>query len=92
MEESATKRVGRVVGPEGRVLSLANMPSRNARWGPRRKAEVVIASSGGMLIMAEACERRAISNDELKEWERAYQEGGLTRLRSRRINHSKSES
>ena len=92
MEESATKRVSTVVGPEGLLLTLANLPSQNARWVPRRKAEVVIAVSGGMLTMAEACERYAISSDEFTEWERAYARGGLLRLRNRRTNGSKSES
>ena len=92
MEEGVTKRVSRVVGPEGLVLTLASLPSRNARWVPRRKAEVVVAVSGGILTMAEACERYAISSDEFAEWERAYEQGGLPRLRNRRINGSKSES
>ena len=84
MDESATKRVGQVVGPEGLALTLASLPSPNARWVPRRKAEVVVAVSGGILTMAEACERYAISTEEFMEWERAYEQGGLLKLRHRR--------
>lgn len=84
MEERAKIRVSRVEGPDGSALTLASLPSLNVRWVARRKAEIVIAVSGGILTMEEACERYAISAQEFTEWERAYEEGGLLRLRNRR--------
>jgi hypothetical protein len=92
MEESATERVSQIVGPEGLALTLASLPSPNARWVARRKAEVVIAVSGGILTMAEACQRYGISTEEFLDWERAYQRGGIRWLRTRCRSHTKSES
>jgi Protein of unknown function (DUF1153) len=88
MEESAKARGGYVVGPDGQVLTLANLPPRNTRWVARRKAEIVLAVSGGILSMTEACARYALSADEFIVWERSYVERGLSGLRAKaRADH-----
>ena len=74
-----------VVGPDGNVLALSNLPPSNTiRWVPRRKAEVVAAVNGGLISMADACDRYAISLEEFMQWERDYEDGGLRALQHRR--------
>lgn len=83
-EKNDTKGV-HVIGPDGDVLTLANLPPKNlVRWVARRKAEVVIAVHGGLLSLAEACERYNISPEEFLCWERDYARDGLEGLRASR--------
>ena len=72
-----------VIGPDGDILTPANLPPANlGRWVARRKAEVIAAVHGGLLTMPEACRRYGISNDEFLEWERHYEAQGLEGLRA----------
>ena len=86
------RRISYVVGPDGLVLTRASLPrSRNTRWVARRKAEVVLAVSGGILSITEACASYAISTDEFMEWERSYMQRGLPGLRAKaRPDHESS--
>jgi len=71
-----------VIGPDGTILTPANLPPANTvRWVARRKAEVVAAVNGGLLTMPEACRRYRLSVEEFMEWERAYESDGLEGLR-----------
>lgn len=80
---SETRHGVQVIGPDGSVLTLANLPPANLkRWVARRKAEVIAAVKGGLLPMPEACRRYRISAEEFLEWERHYEAGGLTGLRA----------
>jgi transposase-like protein len=82
MEDTAVKRCGYVVGPDGLVLTPSNLPQPGRiRWVARRKAELVAAVSGGLLSMQEACQRYAISTEEFTDWERRYMRRGLQGLR-----------
>jgi transposase-like protein len=81
MKQESTKRSSLVLGPDGTVLALTNLPTNTRiRWVPRRKAEVVAAVNGGLLTMAEACDRYAISLEEFMQWKRDYEERGLVGL------------
>lgn len=81
---NSNSRVAYVIGPDGDVLTEANLPPRNIRrWVPRRKAEVVAAVGGGLLSLADACARYRISNEEFCAWVRAYERDGLPGLRVR---------
>jgi hypothetical protein len=72
-----------VLGPDGNVLTPVNLPPANtARWVARRKAEVIAAVHGGLLTMAEACNRYRLSSEEFLEWERHYKKHGLEGLRA----------
>jgi transposase-like protein len=74
-----------VIGPNGDVLTAADLPPQGAtRWVPRRKAEIVAAVSGGLLSLTEACQRYRISHEEFQDWARAYAQNGLVGLRARR--------
>jgi hypothetical protein len=86
-DKTDTKSV-HVIGPDGDVMTAADLPPKNLnRWVARRKAEVVIAVHGGLLSLAEACERYNISPEEFLAWERDYAQGGLEGLRASRHPH-----
>ena len=71
-----------VLGPEGRRLTLLDLPSPNTRrWVIRRKAEVVAAVHGGLLSLDEACSMYALTVDEFLSWETALNHFGLRGLR-----------
>jgi len=77
------KQTAQVIGPDGSILTLANLPPVHLkRWVARRKAEVIAAVKGGLLTMSEACARYCISSDEFREWERHYESDGLAGLRA----------
>jgi len=77
---------GQVIGPTGRPLTLADLPSANTqRWVIRRKAEVVAAVQGGLLTLEEACKRYSLSVEEFLSWQQAINENGLPGLRATRI-------
>jgi|SRR5580700_7580276 hypothetical protein len=82
MNDTAEKRCGYVVGPDGLVLTPSNLPQAGRiRWVARRKAELIAAVSGGLITMQDACSRYAISTEEFMDWERRYMRRGLTGLR-----------
>jgi hypothetical protein len=75
-----------IVGPTGKPLTLADLPSVNTqRWVIRRKAEVVAAVQGGLLSLEEACKRYSLSVEEFLSWQKAINENGLPGLRTTRI-------
>ena len=78
--------VDSVPGPDGRRLTLEDLPSPSTkRWVTRRKAEVVAAVRGGLLDMKDACKRYSISEEEYSGWERLYDRFGTKGLRTTRI-------
>lgn len=80
---SNARPIGPVIGPDGDVLTSANLPPRNTkRWVPRRKAEIIAAVSGGLITLTDACTRYAISHEEFRAWVSAYERHGLPGLRA----------
>jgi hypothetical protein len=78
-----TKCTGYVVGPNGDVVTLADLPSpRTTRWVIRRKAEVVLAVHGGLLSLDDACRRYRLTTEEFRAWQSAIERHGLLGLRS----------
>ena len=89
-----------VIGPDGRRLTVADLPSADTRrWVVRRKAEVVAADEpalvvhvaevvaavrGGLLSLDEACSRYALSSDEILSWQDGIDRFGLAGLRTTR--------
>jgi transposase-like protein len=83
MKHDTAKHTIHVIGPDGSVLTPANLPAANTqRWSARRKAEVIAAVHGGLLTMPQACHRYGVSHDEFMEWERHYEAKGLEGLRA----------
>lgn len=67
-------------------LSMSDLPPRDTkRWVASRKAAVVAAVRQGLLTDEEACERYALSLEELDSWRGALEEHGVGALRTTRI-------
>jgi transposase-like protein len=80
---SNARPIGPVIGPEGDVLTAANLPPKDTkRWVPRRKAEIIAAVGGGLITLTDACSRYAISHEEFRAWVSAYERHGLPGLRA----------
>jgi hypothetical protein len=74
-----------VIGPDGRRLTLADLPMPDTiRWVARRKAEVVVAVQGGLLSLDEACSRYALDRVEFLTWQDCFASFGLVGLRTTR--------
>lgn len=87
-------RASHVIGPDGDVLTIADLPTPDTiRWVPRRKARVVAAVCGGLITLNEACDRYRLTPEEFASWKQALDEEGLSGLsatrthRHRHISH-----
>lgn len=77
-----------VIGPDGRSITLADLPEPGIkRWVTRRKAEVVAAVRGGLLSVDDACRRYELSKEEFGGWERLYERHGVKGLRTTRLQN-----
>ena len=75
-----------VVGPDGKILTLDDLPPPDTeRWVARRKAEVVAAVRAGLLSLEDACRRYNLSSEEFMGWEAAINKHGPGGLRVTRI-------
>jgi uncharacterized protein DUF1153 len=75
--------VKQIIGPNGRCLTLADLPLPDTkRWVIRHKAVVVAAVRGGLLSLEEARSRYALDCDEFISWERCIDHFGLAGLRT----------
>lgn len=74
-----------VIGPYGEILTREMLPTANARWTVRRKAEVVAAVHGGLISLDEACAKYRITKEEYDLWDRAIERAGLSALRVTQI-------
>jgi hypothetical protein len=84
-DRTAKPTVKQVIGPDGRRLTLADLPLLDTkRWVIRRKAEVVAAVRGGLLSLEEACSRYALNSDEFLSWQHCIDRFGLAGLRTTR--------
>ncbi|RMF35232.1 MAG: DUF1153 domain-containing protein [Alphaproteobacteria bacterium] len=71
-----------VPGLNGELISRADLPAPDTkRWVARRKAMVVAAVNGGLISAEEACERYALSMEELDSWRQAVAKHGTRALR-----------
>ena len=71
-----------------RIQSMLELPPPNTkRWGARRKAAVVMAVSGGMISLEEACHRYQMSEEEFLTWQRAFETYGVNGLHATSLLH-----
>jgi uncharacterized protein DUF1153 len=78
-----------IVGPNGTVLTKADLPSRSTRrWVRRRKAEVVAAVRDGLISLEDACERCALTIEEFSLWQRAVDSAVANPIRQRDSSQS----
>ena len=79
-----------ILTPDGSVLTVADLPSaRTGRWVARRKAEVVVAVSGGLLDLEDACRRYALTIEEFHSWRQAVESFGLKGLHTTRVQQNR---
>ena len=84
--EGRNNRLTKVIGPDGKAISLGDLPPpETKRWVIRRKAEVVAAVRGGLISLDEACQRYTLSVEEFLSWQRAIEVFGLSGLRTTRL-------
>jgi hypothetical protein len=77
-----------VIGPDGRKLTLDDLPEAGIkRWVTRRKAEVVAAVRGGLLSVEDACGRYELSKEEYAGWEHLFERHGVKGLRTTRLQN-----
>lgn len=77
-----------VVGPDGRKLTLDDLPAPGIkRWVTRRKAEVVAAVRGGLISVEDVCGRYELTAEEFSGWERLYERHGVKGLRTTRLQN-----
>ncbi|MDZ4760451.1 MAG: DUF1153 domain-containing protein [Alphaproteobacteria bacterium] len=77
-----------VIGPDGRQLTLSDLPAPGIqRWVTRRKAEIVAAVRGGLLTIDDACGRYEITSEEFAGWERLFDRHGVKGLRTTRLQN-----
>jgi hypothetical protein len=75
-----------VVGPEGRPISMHDLPPPDTkRWVIRRKAEVVAGVRSGLISLEDACARYKLSVEEFLSWQRLIDRHGLRGLRATRL-------
>ena len=80
------KRANYIIGPNGDVVTAADLPSPGTtRWVIRRKAEVVLAVRAGLLTLEEACTRYCLTADEFHSWQIAIERHGLLALRTTQL-------
>ena len=70
---------------DGRILTLADLPSGQERWVARRKAVVVEAITHGLLARDEAIERYGLTEEELDGWIETVAELGPAALKIKAI-------
>src|ERR1700682_5585646 len=91
MIEPKRSRLKYVIGPDGTVLTIADLPPPDiTRWVVRRKAQVVAAVRGGLLTLEEVCDRYRLSVEEFLSWQQSIDRGGLAGLRVTRIRQYRS--
>ena len=80
------KRASYIIGPNGDVITLRDLPSPSTtRWVIRRKAEVVLAVHAGMLSLEDACKRYRLTVEEFLSWKTAIERHGLLALRTTQL-------
>jgi len=84
--DTSFRSTPRVIGPDGQILTIADLPAPGTkRWVIRRKAEVVAAVRGGLISLEEACRRYTLSVEEFLSWQKAIDAFGLAGLRTTRL-------
>ncbi len=67
--------------PDGRILTLADLPPEQTRWVASRKETVVSAVIHGLITKDEALRRYGLSEEEFESWLKAVQAHGPAALK-----------
>ncbi len=85
---SLYRQAAEVLGPEGKPITLDDLPPLNTkRWVIRRKAAVVCGVRAGLISLEEACRRYTLSVEEFSTWQRMIDEYGMRGLRVTQLKH-----
>lgn len=88
IETNSVQPLRLVIGPEGRPLTVADLPpSDTHRWVTKRKAVVVAAVKSGLLSLEDACSRYTLSAEEFQSWQSMIEQHGIPGLRATRVQH-----
>ena len=75
-----------VVGPDGRAMTINDLPPPDTtRWVVRRKAQVVFGVQAGLISLEDACKRYSLTAEEFASWERMIERHGIRGLRVTRL-------
>ena len=78
----ATIQANEALSPNGKLMTLADLPSpETKRWVIRRKAEVVAGVHGGLLSLDQACRRYQLFITEYWLWKKLLKDHGFAGLR-----------
>ncbi|HEY7611172.1 MAG TPA: DUF1153 domain-containing protein [Alphaproteobacteria bacterium] len=69
LERLKVGRPARVIGADGRPLTLQDLPANDVRWSKKRKAQVVAAVRGNLISFEDAVRRYGLSPGEFIAWE-----------------------
>ena len=93
MADDIRQTVERVAGPDGRLLTAADLPASDTKhWIPRYKAEVVAAVRGGLMDLEEACDRYMLTVEEFLSWQEAIDRHGVGGLEARWLKERRRAS
>jgi hypothetical protein len=82
----SAQKVRYVIGPDGRRLTLADLPRpETKRWVIRRKAEIVAAVRGGLLSLEQVCKHYKLDTKEFLSWQYRIERYGFPGLRATRV-------
>lgn len=70
-----------VILPDGRVLTVADLPSEDTRWVASRKEAVVNAVRHGLIRKEDALRRYGLSEEEFDGWQNAVLRHGRAALK-----------
>ncbi len=86
MSLQMTSQDGTAIGPDGRPITMADLPPAGTkRWVIRRKAEVVAGVRAGLITLEDACLRYKLSIEEFASWQQLIDRHGLRGLRVTRL-------
>lgn len=67
-------------------------PADTKRWVASRKAAVIAGLRAGAITTKEACQRYALSQEELLGWQRAFEADGMRGLCATRLRGQRRQS
>jgi hypothetical protein len=86
MNRTAAPTNKAVRGPNGSILTFADLPSPDTkRWVVRHKATVLAAVRGGLISLEAACSRYRLNPEELLSWQHYLDSYGFLALRASKI-------
>lgn len=86
MNHAELKGNATVVGPDGRAMTINDLPPPDTtRWVVRRKAQVVFGVQAGLISLEDACKRYSLTAEEFASWERMIERHGIRGLRVTRL-------